>query len=145
MAANAEMLDLDYENFELLDFVNELGDLKKEVKDNTKTWTEKPREWNWAIIFNYESKSTNEKWEIVTRKQWDTYNVRVKKRILFPAWKDWKTNQTFDFSAEDSTKFNEEFLKIINDNIPVSKKDMKKRGILKKNSESVYNEEFVDV
>lgn len=138
MAANAETLNLDYENLELLDLINELGDLKKEVKDNPKTWTEKPREWNWAIIFNYESKTTNEKWEIVTRKQWDTYNVRVKTRILFPAWKDWKTNQTFDFSAEDSTKFNEEFLKIINDNIPVSKKDMRKKGILRKNSESVY-------
>lgn len=108
---------------------------KTEVEENNWTKTE-VFEYEWAIGFNY-NQTTWEKWQILTRKTWNTYKVRVKKKVQFPNWEDWQTQkfhnkETFDFIASDQRQFNIELWKALD-------KKIENRQKLPKTGKTVYD------
>lgn len=81
--------------------------LKNKVKLNNDRWiTKQPEKLdNWSVFFNYKNKWW--KWEIVTRKEWNTYKVRIKKRINKQRYTQMNWNsETFDFTANNKDAFN---------------------------------------
>lgn len=112
MSTSLEMLDTNSEDIELTGIKDLLKSLKKTVEKIESSVTKAPYEKDWAIIFDYEK--SGQKWEIVTRKEWNTYKVRVKKWTRLPNWKDWWQTQkngneeTYNFTSKNLKWFNKE-------------------------------------
>ena len=151
MVTNPEKLDSGMDS-ELLNIQNDtknwLTALKKmigfekksdswttEVKEDNWTKTE-VFEYKWAIGFNYNQESGGKR-QILTRKEWNTYKVRVKKWAQFPNWEDWQTQkfdgkETFDFEASNRKQFNVELWKALD-------KIIEDRQRLPKTGKTVYD------
>jgi len=95
--------------------------LKKEVAGSQEKWIiEAPKLTNnkESVFFDYQDKN-GQKWEIVCRKEWDNYSVRVKKRLKWANWQEWRYTQknwedeTFNISANDVKKFNVQLWSIL--------------------------------
>lgn len=107
MTANPETLDSSLENSELLQIKKELSSLYKEVKEWVEPSVTPEKMKNGKVLFNY--KKDNQERQIITEKSWDTYKVRIKKRID-GAWytqKFWDS-ETYNFTAKDKDSFKKE-------------------------------------
>ena len=136
MVIKTEMFDYINDNIELSDIQNELDTLQWTLKLEDSI-TKIPYESGWAIVFDYEKQW--QKWEIVTRKEWNTYKVRIKKWTRLSNWRDWWQTQknwnseTFNFNAENLNWFNTELWKILNRVIGSNRDRLPKTG------KAVYN------
>lgn len=134
MATSIEAFNSNSESYELIK--NEINNLKKQLPNNFK---ETPYESNWAIIFNYKHKKTHELYEIVTRKEWDNYTVRIKKWGKLSNWQFWwqtqkfGNNETYNFSTKEKNTFNKELWNALNQKI------WEERERLPKTGERIYN------
>ena len=84
-----------------------LNILKNLIKINNDPWITKypQKNGNWDVVFGYKNMWRN--WEIITKKEWNKYKVKIKK------FKDGQRNtqkiwnrETFDFNATDKGTFN---------------------------------------
>lgn len=107
MATNFETIDSNLKNSELLQLNKELSSLYKEVKEWVEPSVTPEKMKNGKVLFNY--KKDNQERQIITEKSWDTYKVRIKKRID-GAWytqKFWDS-ETYNFTAKDKDSFKKE-------------------------------------
>ncbi len=109
-----------------------LESIRSEMKNVEPSITKKPREENWAIVFNY--KNSGQEWEIVTRKEANTYKVRVKKRSKLVNGKMGRSTQkinnkdTYDFTANDKTDFNKKLGEALDKTIWTNRDKLPKTG-----------------
>ena len=129
MTTNPETLNSNLEHPELLNIQCDLHNLQHEVKETIESCIIKaPYEKNWAIIFDYNASWNN--WEIVTRKEWNTYKVRVKKWIK-PSWRQtqhFDGKETYNFEATDLRTFNNELWKALTNKIGSNREKLPKTG-----------------
>ena len=131
MVTKTEMFDSINDNIELSDIQNELDTLQWTLKLEDSI-TKIPYESGWAIVFDYEKQW--QKWEIVTRKEWNTYKVRIKKWTRLPNWRDWWQTQknwnseTFNFEAKDNKEFNKQLWIVLNRVIGSDRDKLPKTG-----------------
>lgn len=91
-------------------------DLEKIKKDNAETQEkgiiDAPKFNNGAVVFDYEQGWNTR--EIVSRKEWNQYKIRVKKRInnQWFTQKNWDS-ETFNFISPDELSFNQQLWKIL--------------------------------
>ena len=91
-------------------------DLKEVKKDNAETQEkgiiDAPKLNNGAVVFDYQQGWNTR--EIVSRKEWNQYKIRVKKRInnQWYTQKNWDS-ETFNFTSPDKLSFNQQLWKIL--------------------------------
>ena len=137
MVTNPETRDSSLENPELLDVINDLNSLKKDVESIEPSVTKAPEKWTDPknpnrniVLFDYKKD-----WEIVTEKTIDTeskkeiYKVRIKKREKdgWPTQNFWES-ETFDFSAKDLRSFNIKLWDALNQKIGSKRDRLPKTG-----------------
>lgn len=112
--------------------------LKYQVSLNKEPWiTKQPKLENWAAVFWY--KSWWHEWEIVTRKENNTYSVRIKKRVKLPNWEMWRQTQknnnkdTFNFTTDNTLSFNHQLWSALDTIIGTN------RTRIPKTSQTVFN------
>ena len=118
MATNPEALNSDLENSEWLETKAALDFLEKDAKEKVEpSITEAPYEKNWAIIFKYEKWWRT--WQVVTRKDWNTYNIRVNEfKYMKNLWRQsWEKIGVYQFSADNESSFKKWFWTALNNSI----------------------------